>query len=153
MLAVRKMTSTEYKERIRFFNRAQPNMHPMALTARQIIEIHDTILKKYGGTGGVLNEGTLELLVFKTNREKDIFQAGCTDSSYNSGAASFFFDGNKRTALAAAENTLGEAGYYLHADDEEIVHLMQRIAEYKCTVKTIEKWVREKAKATSLPVS
>ncbi len=47
---------------------------------------------------------------------------------------------------------LGEAGYYLHADDDEIVSLMQRMAEYKCTVKAIEKWVREKAKATSVPV-
>lgn len=46
----------------------------MVLTAPQIIKIHDTILKKYGGTGGVLNEGTLELLVYKTSREKDIFR-------------------------------------------------------------------------------
>ncbi len=126
-------------------------MHPMALTARQIIEIHDTILKKYGGTGGVLNEGTLELLVYKTSREKDIFRQAAL-ILHTIAAQHPFFDGNKRTALAAAENTLGEAGYNLHADDEEIVCLMQKIAEYKCTVKTIEKWVREKAKATSLPV-
>ena len=46
----------------------------MLLSARQIIEIHDTILKKYGGTAGVMNEGTLELLVYKTSREKDIFR-------------------------------------------------------------------------------
>jgi hypothetical protein len=34
---------------------------------------------------------------------------------------------------------LGEAGYYLEAEDNEVVNLMQKIAEYKCSVKTIEK--------------
>lgn len=111
----------------------------MVLTARQIIEIHDTILKKYGGTGGVLNEGTLEMLVYKANREKDILRQAAL-ILHTIAAQHPFFDANKRTALAAAENRLGEAGYYLHADDDEIVSLMQRIAEYKCTIKAIEKW-------------
>lgn len=123
----------------------------MVFTARQIIEIHDTILKKYGGTGGVLNEGTLELLVYKASREKVIFRQAAL-ILHTIAAQHPFFDGNKRTALAAAESMLGEAGYYLHADDDEIVSLMQRIAEYKCTVKAVEKWVREKAKATSVLV-
>ena len=60
-----------------------------------------------------------------------------------------FIDGNKRTALVTAENVLRDAGLYVNADDDEIVDFMQKIAEYKCTVKTIEKWIREKAKATS----
>lgn len=123
----------------------------MVFTALQIIEIHDTILKKYGGTGGVLNEGTLELLVYKASREKVIFRQAAL-ILHTIAAQHPFFDGNKRTALAAAESMLGEAGYYLYADDDDIVSLTQRIAEYKCTVKAVEKWVREKAKATSVPV-
>lgn len=43
-------------------------------TADQIIEIHDRIIDKYGGTEGMLNTGTLELLVYKLNRKKDIFR-------------------------------------------------------------------------------
>ncbi len=124
----------------------------MLLSARQIIEIHDTILKKYGGTGGVLNEGTLELLVYKTSREKDIFRQAAL-ILHTIAAQHPFFDGNKRTALAGAENVLGEAGYYLEADDDEIVNLMQKIAEYKCSIETIEKWIRDKARTTSLPIS
>ena len=60
-----------------------------------------------------------------------------------------FIDGNKRTALVTTENVLIDAGYYLNANDNEIVDFMQKIAEYKCTVKTIDKWIREKAEATS----
>ncbi len=43
-------------------------------TVEQIIEIHDRIIDKYGGTGRMLNTGTLELLVYKLNRKKDIFR-------------------------------------------------------------------------------
>lgn len=119
-------------------------------TAKRIIEIHDDIIKEYGGTCGLLTQGTLELLVYKVNREKDVFkQAALT--LHTVAAQHPFFDGNKRTAFATAENILRDAGYYLHADDDEVVNLMQKIAEYKCTVKTIEKWIREKAKATSGP--
>lgn len=112
------------------------------LTVKRITEIHDDIIQEYGGTGGLLTQGTLELLVYKANREKDVFkQAALT--LHTIAAQHPFFDGNKRTAFAVAENVLGEAGYYLDAGEDEIVNLMQKIAEYKCTVKAIEKWIRE----------
>ena len=44
------------------------------LTVVEIIEIHDEIIKRYGGTGGIRDEGTLQLLVYKMNREKDVFK-------------------------------------------------------------------------------
>ena len=118
------------------------------LTTCQIIEIHDRIIKKYGGSGGVLNEGTLDLLVYKINRADDVFKQAAL-ILHTIAAQHPFIDGNKRTALVTAENVLRGAGYYLHSDVDEIVDFMQKIAEYKCTVKTIEKWIREKAKATS----
>lgn len=121
------------------------------LTGESIIEIHDDIIKEYGGTGGLLTRGTLELLVYKVNREKDAFRQAAL-ILHIIAAQHPFFDGNKRTAFATAENVLRDAGYYLDADDNEVVNLMQKIAEYKCTVKTIEKWIREKSKATSGPV-
>jgi len=121
-------------------------------TVEQIIEIHDRIIDKYGGTGRMLNTGTLELLVYKLNREKDIFRQAAL-FLYSIAARHPFFDGNKRTAFATAENVLQEAGYYLNAETDEIVNLMQKIAKYKCSVQKIEKWVKEKATATSEPVS
>jgi prophage maintenance system killer protein len=102
------------------FKHARANVYLMAeVTVKRIIEIHDDIIQEYGGTGGLLIQGTLELLVYKVNRENDEFKQ------------------------AMAENVLGEAGYYLGAEEDEIVNLMQKIAEYKCTVKAIEKWIRE----------
>ena len=121
------------------------------LNAERIIEIHDNIIQDYGGTGGLLTQGTLDLLVYKVNREKDIIKKAAF-ILHTIAAQHPFFDGNKRTAFVTAENVLGEAGYYVDAGDDEIVELMRKIAEYKHTVKTIEKWIREKVKATSAPI-
>jgi len=121
------------------------------LNVDRIIDIHDDIVNEYGGTGGLLTQGTLELLVYKVNREKDVFKRAAL-ILHTIAAQHPFFDGNKRTAFVTAENVLGEAGYYLDAGDDEIVELMRKIAEYKHTVKTIENWIREKARATSVPI-
>src|SRR5659263_226871 len=99
---------------------------------KRIIEIHDDIIKEYGGTGGLLTHGTLELLVYKVNREKDVFKRAAL-IFHTIAAQHPFFDGNKRTSFVTAENVLGEAGYYIDAGDDEIVELMKRIAEYKHT--------------------
>ncbi|MCE8426167.1 MAG: type II toxin-antitoxin system death-on-curing family toxin [Candidatus Methanoperedens sp.] len=121
------------------------------LNVERIIEIHDDIIKEYGGTGGLLIQGTLELLIYKVNREKDVFKRAAL-ILHTIAAQHPFFDGNKRTAFVTAENVLGEAGYFLDAGDDEIVELMRKIAEYKHTVKIIENWIREKAMATSAPI-
>jgi death-on-curing protein len=121
------------------------------LNADRIIEIHDDIIKDYGGTGGLLNRGTLELLIYKVDREKDVFRKAAL-ILHTIAAQHPFFDGNKRTAFVTAENVLGEAGYYVDAGDDEIVELMRKIAQYQHTVKTIEKWIKENARATSAPI-
>jgi|SRR5659263_318428 len=72
---------------------------------KRIIEIHDDIIKEYGGTYGLLTQGTLELLVYKVNREKDVFKQAALILQ-TIAAQHPFFDGNKRTAFATAENVL-----------------------------------------------
>lgn len=115
------------------------------LTTKKVIEIHDDIINEYGGTGKILNEGTLELLVYKLSRENDVFRQASL-ILHTIAAQHPFFDGNKRTALVTAEKTLDDEGYYLDAEPDEKVALMQKIAEYKCSVKGIEKWIKERAR-------
>ncbi len=116
------------------------------LTVTEIIEIHDEIIKKYGGTRGIRDEGTLQLLVYKMSREKDVFRRAAL-ALHMIAVDHPFFDGNKRTAFATAENELGDAGYYINAEAEEIIELMRKIAEYKCTIKAIEKRIKELARS------
>lgn len=115
------------------------------LTVTEIIEIHDEIIKEYGGTDGIRDEGTLELLVYKANRENTVFRRAAL-ILHTTAVQHPFFDGNKRTALVVAEKVLDDEGYYLDAEAEEKVGLMLNIAEYKGSIKTIEKWIKEKAR-------
>ena len=39
------------------------------LTAEMIIEIHDTIIQRYGGLPGILCQGTIDYLVARINDE------------------------------------------------------------------------------------
>ncbi len=119
------------------------------LTVNKIIEIHDEIIKEYGGTRGLRDEGTLELLVYKANRENTAFRRAAL-ILHMIAARHPFFDGNKRTALVTAEKVLDDEGYYLDAEAEEKVGLMQNIAEYKNSTKTIEKWIKDKARKLHL---
>jgi death-on-curing protein len=75
------------------------------LTVNKIIEIHNEIIKEYGGTRGLRDEGTLELLVYKANRENTAFRRPAL-ILYTIAAQHPFFDGNKRTALVTAEKFL-----------------------------------------------
>lgn len=115
------------------------------LTTRKIIEIHDDIIKKYGGTRGVLSEATLDMLVYAVNRENDVFKKAAL-ILHRIAAQHPFFDGNKRTALVTAEKILYDEGYHIHAGPDEKVVMMLRIAKYNCSIKAIEKWVRENAR-------
>jgi len=115
------------------------------LRVTEIIEIHDEIIKEYGGTDGIRDEGTLELLVYKANRENTVFRRAAL-ILHTIAVQHPFFDGNKRTALVVAEKVLDDEGYYLDAEAEEKVGLMLNIAEYKGSIKTIEKWIKEKAR-------
>ncbi|MCX9011543.1 MAG: type II toxin-antitoxin system death-on-curing family toxin [Candidatus Methanoperedens sp.] len=116
------------------------------ITVAEIIEIHNEIIKRYGGTRGIRDEGTLQLLAYKINREKDIFRRAAL-ALHMIAVGHPFFDGNKRTAFAMAENELGEAGHYFDAGTEEVIDLMRDIAEYKCSLKAVEKRIKGLARS------
>jgi len=116
-----------------------------ALTVRKIIEIHDDLIKIYGGTIGILSEATLDMLVYKANQENNVFRKASL-ILHRITSQHPFFDGNKRTALVTAELVLYDEGYYIHEEPDEKVAFMQKIAQYKCSVKAIEKWLKERAR-------
>lgn len=82
-----------------------------ALTVRKIIEIHDDLIKTYGGTIGILSEATLDMLVYKANQENNVFRKASL-ILHRITSQHPFFDGNKRTALVTAELVLYDEGYY-----------------------------------------
>ncbi|MDF1558522.1 MAG: type II toxin-antitoxin system death-on-curing family toxin [ANME-2 cluster archaeon] len=115
------------------------------LTATKIIEVHNEVIDTYGGTGGILHVGSIEYLIYLIQKENDvIFKASLV--LQNIITSHPFMDGNKRTGFQVADLLLRQDGIHIHANDEEILHVLVKIAEYTCSVEKIEKWLREKVR-------
>jgi len=85
------------------------------VTADKILEIHQDIISRFGGTNGVLNLGTLDYLVYRASRETDPYRRAAP-VLYHIGVRHPFIDGNKRTAFMVADTILGEAGHHIVAE-------------------------------------
>ena len=113
------------------------------LTAQKIIEIHNEVIDKYGGSIGILNIGNIEYLVYLLKKENDVIIKASL-ALHNIITNHPFIDGNKRTGFQVADLLLRQEGIHIHANDKEILYALVKIAEYKCSVENVEKWLREK---------
>lgn len=119
------------------------------LTVRKIIEVHHDIVEEFDGVDGVLNEATLDYLIFKAARISDPFERAAL-VLYCIAVKHPFIDGNKRTAFLTAENVLGSAGFFIQADEEEVVSFMVEVASYKKNRIEIEEWIQHHAVRSEL---
>jgi death-on-curing protein len=114
------------------------------LSVEKIIEIHNDIIKDFGGERGIRDLATIEYLIYRLERKSTVFHraaialhAICTDHP--------FIDGNKRTAFVVADNLLKESGYCIRATDDEVVAFMLEVAQYTHTTASVKKWIKERA--------
>jgi death-on-curing protein len=114
------------------------------LTVNKILEVHQDAIREFGGTDGILDMATLEYLVYRVNRVKDIYRKAAL-ALFCITAKHPFHDGNKRTGLLVAENLLAQAGLFIQAEEREIVDFMLGVAMYHHGLREIEEWVRKKA--------
>jgi len=113
------------------------------LIIEEILQIHDRIIKKFGGEQGIVDRGELDFIVNKVQSSK-------TDVYHKAAMLLFeiitthpFIDGNKRTAFEAAEAFLWKNGKSLKLkdikQDEEYIY---SIAEGKKNIFSIINWVK-----------
>jgi death-on-curing protein len=114
------------------------------LTVVDVLAIHALLIDEFGGADGVRDMGALEAAVFRP-------QTGYYEDPIAEAAALFesliqlrpFIDGNKRTALAAADVHLRLHGLELGGDSLEhhrfIIGLMEAGALNR---QTIDAWLR-----------
>jgi death-on-curing protein len=116
------------------------------LTAQNIIDIHDDIIEIYGGAKGVLNQGTIDHLIYLLERKNDVFKKAALSLKHII-VNHPFFDGNKRTAFEVTDILLRNEGYYIYVEEEKIQNLLLKIAKYECTAEKIEKWLIKATRA------
>lgn len=100
---------------------------------RDFVEaLHAEQLRLHGGAAGVRDEGMLESALFRPQQKEAYGDPNIADlaAAYLFGIAKNhpFVDGNKRTALAAADLFLYFNGFNLEADEDDLIQFVLMVA-------------------------
>ena len=119
---------------------------PVWLRRDVILAVHDEQLAEHGGAHGLRDGGLLDSALA---RPQHLLSYGDPDVSELAAAYGWgiarnhpFVDGNKRTALVAAELFLVLNGYELQADDADCVVTMLSVAAGEVAADDFAAWIR-----------
>jgi death-on-curing protein len=123
------------------------------ISFQYVLEVHDKLIKEYGGRQGILNEGLLRSAL---EMPKSRFAGKDLHRTIYDKAAAYLFhliqnypftDGNKRTASMTAMLffTTNYKGSYSFCDDE-YQELILKVAQGLITKKEIAKFFRKSSK-------
>jgi death on curing protein len=123
-------------------------IEPVWLRLDAILAAHDDQLAEHGGGTGIRDQGLLESALA---RPRNLFAYGEASLAKLAAAYAFgiarnhpFVDGNKRTALVAAEGFLGLNGFDLTAADVEAVSVFLSLAAGEMTEEQLAAWFEQK---------
>ena len=124
---------------------------PLWLDRRSILALHAELIREYGGLGGVRDEGLLEsamarpqnLLAYGDPSLAEMAAAYCFGIARNHP----FFDGNKRTALAAADVFLQLNGYEIMVEEVEAVAVIRDLAAGEIGEEELAAWIAANVEA------
>lgn len=122
------------------------------LSEEEILLIHHQLIKRYGGTHGVRDLNRIKSVVvapqqvaFGHHQYPDIFQKAAVYTR-NIIADHPFFDGNKRTGMAAAVMFLKRNSYKFLAKKGEVEDFAVHVAVKKPEVGEIADWLKQHSK-------
>ncbi|KAB0680875.1 type II toxin-antitoxin system death-on-curing family toxin [Aureimonas leprariae] len=113
-----------------------------------ILDAHEQQIAAFGGLSGVRDEGLLDSALA---RPANLLAYGAGDVDICQVAASLgyglaknhaFFDGNKRTSLAATYLVLAYGGYRIVAHDEALFETWQALAAGTIGERELADWLR-----------
>jgi death-on-curing protein len=118
-------------------------MRPDFLTVEEVLEIHRDQIARYGGEGGLRDEGMLRSAVAMPASgsgdryyHEDLFEMAAA-YLYHIVRNHPFLDGNKRTGLVVALVFLDLNGVQVRASQAEIETLVRQVAEGKADKKAV----------------
>ena len=122
-----------------------PNERVSFLTRDEVLTIHERVVERFGGTGGVRDLGLLESALYRpqTGYYRDL--AEMATAFFESLLMNHpFVDGNKRVAFFATDVFLRLNGWKLDVDpDEANAFLIERLDEGRCDYENLLPWIRE----------
>ena len=124
------------------------------ISSFELLLIHEKVITETGGNKGVLNFGNLKATVsrpFAAFGDQEVFPSLTAKIAAQIHAISSyhpFVDGNKRTALFAADICLCLNGYRL-ANSDYVESFFWSIAHREQSIENIEAWVKNQGKTCS----
>ena len=112
----------------------------------EVIDIHDSLIREFGGATGLRDVGALDSAILRP-------QMGYYDGIIEEAAALMeslamnhpFVDGNKRTAFAATEIFLRMNGHFIDCDDREAYEFFMQLFETNSfRFAQLRSWLEEK---------
>ncbi|MEW6009454.1 MAG: type II toxin-antitoxin system death-on-curing family toxin [Candidatus Omnitrophota bacterium] len=126
------------------------------LSIEQILLAHQELIKRYGGSHGIRDQGLLESAVFRPQASafgQDAYPTlfeKCAVLGHSLIKNHPFIDGNKRTGFAAMHLMLLINGYDLTSTTKEEVSMAENVALGKMNESEIALWLKQHAKKKSL---
>jgi len=117
------------------------------LTLDEVLEMHGTLIKRFGGAAGVRDLGLLESALYRP-------QTGYYTSLLEMAAALFeslinnhpFIDGNKRVAFFSTDVFLRINGYKFAVDGKTAHRFLMNLFETdSCELVNLQPWITESA--------
>jgi len=122
------------------------------LSLEQVLAAHAALIKRYGGSQGIFNQGLLESAVFRPQASAfgqeaypTLFEK-CACIGYSLIQNHPFIDGNKRTGFAAMHLMLLINGYDLTSTAKEEITMAENIASGKMQEPEIVQWLKKHSK-------
>ncbi len=119
------------------------------LSLEQVIELHDSLIEKFGGFVGIREKGLLEsavsapmMAVFGEELHKTIYNKAAAYLFYIAKNHAFF-DGNKRTAAATALAFLRVNGKTVKYDADDFLEFVVSVAEGKADLDAIGNYLEK----------
>ncbi len=119
------------------------------LTFAEVLQLHHSVLERWGGAGGIRDLGILESALAQPHQSfggQDLYP----DVTSKAAALCFslvlnhpFIDGNKRMGHAAMETFLMINGHELHAPVDEQEQVMLDLAAGNLTRDSFVEWVKQ----------
>lgn len=121
-----------------------PNRSVQFLTLDEVLEIHQTLIERFGGATGVRDTGLLESALYRpsTGYYSDLVQmaAAMFESLINNHP---FVDGNKRVAFFATDVFLRLNGYRIDVEGKAAYNFLINLFDTRtCDLEHLEPWLR-----------
>lgn len=122
------------------------------LSIEQALAVHAALIKRYGGSQGIRDQGLLESAVlrpqasaFAQDAYPTLFEK-CAVLGYSLIQNHPFLDGNKRTGFAGMHLMLLINGYDLTSTAKEEITMTENVASGKMYESKITQWLKQHSK-------